>query len=99
MIANYRYTYFRIDLGDAAQMGGALTVDTCTSSFDSIVFVGLGMPWISSQFRCMGGNDDNAAMCPTTKTASSVTISGMNQTFAWVLVTVYGNAAPPTTAR
>ena len=57
------------DRGEVFPWGGFLTVDTCGSGFDTILFAGIGCPTDSGNYQCVD-DSDNSNECPYVPFAS-----------------------------
>ena len=91
-----------LDLGEAAPLGGTLTLTTCGhTANNTVIYVGTGCPTWALPFGCLAGNDNAGdggagvtvtATCASNPRASSLTIPGVASRTLHVQLGGYGGA-------
>lgn len=85
-----------VNLGDGTGLAGVFRAATCSplTNFDTALWVGDGCPTDEAGFRCLVGNDDNAAACSavpgSTSIQSAVALAPLQSRVVYVLVGSYG---------
>jgi hypothetical protein len=85
---------YQLSLGDAAPLGGSLTLTTCgATANNTALYVGTGCPRWNDVFGCLVGSDDaGGGACAGNPLASTVTLAAAQRAYYVQLGGVGGRA-------